>query len=70
VHVWPVLCAPRAGGQALALKYGYRPHWGKQFYVGRDHFRAVYPKFDDFVTLRRELDPAGRFLNPFLSFLE
>ena len=31
----------------------YRPHWGKQFYVGSDHLRQVYPRFDAFVALRR-----------------
>lgn len=49
-----------------------RPHWGKQPYLwDRESYRALYPRWDDFVALRRELDPAGTFLNPALrSILE
>lgn len=41
-----------------------RPHWGKIFYQDRERMRQLFPKFDDFVRLRRELDPANRFLSP------
>ena len=49
-----------------------RPHWGKQPYLwDPESYRALYPRWDDFVALRRELDPAGTFLNPALrSILE
>jgi hypothetical protein len=30
---------------------------------------ALYPKFGDFMALRREMDPAGKFLNPHLAKL-
>ncbi|NYJ74630.1 FAD-binding protein [Allobranchiibius huperziae] len=50
--------------QALA-PFDPRPHWGKLFtYPGR--LDAAYPRLDDFDAVRRELDPAGRFLNDFL----
>jgi hypothetical protein len=29
--------------------------------------RARYPRFDDFAALRKELDPAGLFANPYLD---
>jgi L-gulono-1,4-lactone dehydrogenase len=29
--------------------------------------REVYPRFDDFVRVRDELDPEGRFANPYLD---
>jgi xanthine dehydrogenase iron-sulfur cluster and FAD-binding subunit A len=38
---------------------------GKLFNVKRDHFRAVLPKFDDFVAYVRSMDPAGKFQNGF-----
>lgn len=49
-----------------------RPHWGKQPYLwDREAYRELYPRWDDFVALRRELDPTGTFLNPALrSILE
>lgn len=44
-----------------------RPHWGKQPYLwDRESYRSLYPRWDDFVSLRRELDPTGTFLNPAL----
>lgn len=44
-----------------------RPHWGKQPYLwDRETYRSLYPRWDDFVALRRELDPAATFLNPAL----
>lgn len=43
-----------------------RPHWGKQFSVGKDYLRRVYPGFDRFVALRDTLDPQRLFHNDFL----
>lgn len=48
---------------------GGRPHWGKLHSLGRAELTALYPRFEDFLSLRRELDPEGRFLNPHLSKL-
>lgn len=48
---------------------GGRPHWGKLHSLGRAELEALYPKFGDFMALRRELDPAGQFLNPHLAKL-
>jgi len=45
-------------------RYGGRPHWGKQPYLHDvEAYRAMYPRWDDFVELRRQLDPTGTFLN-------
>jgi L-gulonolactone oxidase len=46
---------------------GGRPHWGKMHSLTADDLRPLYPRFDDFVALRRHLDPAGRFTNPYLD---
>ena len=48
---------------------GGRPHWGKHHSLGRDELAALYPKFGDFMALRREMDPSGKFLNPHLARL-
>jgi len=56
---------PRIEAQLLPL--GARPHWGKLFTVAPDEVRARYPKLGDFRALARELDPDGKFRNPFLD---
>ncbi|AKU17919.1 D-arabinono-1,4-lactone oxidase [Luteipulveratus mongoliensis] len=44
-----------------------RPHWGKMHDLDAGDLRKVYPKFDDFVALRDELDPNRVFENPYLA---
>ena len=46
-----------------------RPHWGKLHGLGAAELRALYPGFDDFLAIRRELDPDGRLLNEHLKRL-
>ncbi|MFJ2307342.1 D-arabinono-1,4-lactone oxidase [Streptomyces sp. NPDC087787] len=46
-----------------------RPHWGKVFATPPAVLRGRYPRLDDFRTLARELDPAGKFTNAFLADL-
>ncbi len=43
-----------------------RVHWGKLHFLTPEQLRARYPRADDFVALRRELDPDGVFLNDHL----
>ncbi len=47
--------------------YGGRPHWGKHHSGTKEELAALYPDFDRFLALRRRLDPAGKFLNPYLK---
>ncbi|GAB7044832.1 MULTISPECIES: D-arabinono-1,4-lactone oxidase [Catenuloplanes] len=47
--------------------FGARPHWGKVFSTDPAALRARYPRFDDFLALRADLDPSGKLLNPMLS---
>jgi FAD/FMN-containing dehydrogenase len=51
------------GLEAAARKYAGRPHWGKNHYATAADLRRVYPRFDDFLALRAQMDPRGRFLN-------
>jgi FAD-linked oxidoreductase len=43
-----------------------RPHWGKRHTRSREELVALYPAFERFCSLRRELDPGGKFLNSYL----
>jgi FAD-linked oxidoreductase len=46
---------------------GGRPHWGKMHRLDAAALREIYPRFDDFVALRDQLDPTGVFANPYLN---
>lgn len=53
--------------EALFLKYGGRPHWAKRFSAKAEQLSKLYPKWNDFMEIRKALDPNGKFLNPYLS---
>ena len=53
--------------EQLFLKYGGRPHWGKRFAAKDKTLSNIYPKWEAFKKLRKELDPNNKFLNPYLS---
>jgi FAD-linked oxidoreductase len=52
--------------EPIFRKHEGRPHWGKLNTLNADDFAALYPKWNDFLEVRAELDPEGRFLNPYL----
>lgn len=45
---------------------GGRPHWGKMNTLKAAELAPRYPRWNDFQRVRRELDPDGRMLNPYL----
>ena len=55
------------GVERIACQMGGRPHWGKGFFATAEYLRTVYPRFDDFVELRAELDPGAVFVNDFVA---
>lgn len=55
--------------EPILRKHGGRPHWGKLNTLGSADFEALYPRWKDFAEVRREMDPQGRFLNPYLKGL-
>jgi FAD-linked oxidoreductase len=55
------------GAEAIFRNHGGRPHWGKKHSAGPDYLRRVYPRFDEFLALRQQMDPGGRFLNSHLG---
>jgi len=55
--------------QAICLNHGGRPHWGKVHSLKAAQLSRLYPRWDDFLALREKMDPAGRFLTPYLRGL-
>jgi L-gulono-1,4-lactone dehydrogenase len=53
--------------ESIVAGVGGRPHWGKMHTLDAAALRERYPRFDDFVALRKKLDPTGLFANPYLD---
>ncbi len=53
--------------EAIMRSYDGRPHWGKMHTQTADTLRELYPRFDDFLRVRDDLDPEGRFRNAYLD---
>jgi FAD/FMN-containing dehydrogenase len=54
---------------ALLSEFDARVHWGKLHFLTPERLHALYPRAQDFIDIRRELDPDGAFLNPHLREL-
>jgi FAD/FMN-containing dehydrogenase len=48
--------------EPILRAHGGRPHWGKKHSLHGAALAALYPRWNDFMTLRRRLDPQGVFL--------
>ncbi|WP_180160016.1 D-arabinono-1,4-lactone oxidase [Acinetobacter sp. YH12054] len=55
--------------EPIFLKYGGRPHWGKLHSLNARQLQNVYPKWQDFLNIRQELDPKQKWLSPELQQL-
>lgn len=55
--------------EPIFRRYGGRPHWGKLHNLRDQQLAALYPRWNDFLKVRAELDPEGRMLNPYLKGL-
>ena len=55
--------------EPIFWKYGGRPHWGKWHSLTAKQLAPHYAHWDDFLAVRRALDPQGKFCNPFLHQL-
>jgi FAD-linked oxidoreductase len=55
--------------EPIFLAAGGRPHWGKLHSLGPKDLSKLYPQFDAFRALRKELDPTGKMLTPYMSEL-
>lgn len=52
--------------EAVLAAHDGRPHWGKMHTRTAEQLRERYPRFDDFVQAREQLDPERVFSNPYL----
>jgi len=52
--------------EAIFRRNDGRPHWGKRHTRTDGELRELYPQFEAFRSLRRRLDPSGKFLNAHL----
>jgi FAD-linked oxidoreductase len=55
--------------EAIFRKHEGRPHWGKMHTMTAEQLASAYPRWQDFLKLRAEIDPKGIFLNPYLERL-
>jgi FAD-linked oxidoreductase len=56
-----------AAAEPIFRKYGGRPHWGKMHSLKERDFAAIYPRWEEAMDARRQLDPDGRFVSPYLA---
>jgi FAD-linked oxidoreductase len=49
--------------------YGGRPHWGKMHNLTGRELSAIYPRWNDAMAMRREMDPDNRFVSPYMARL-
>jgi L-gulonolactone oxidase len=47
----------------ILRQYQARPHWGKVHHRDSEELRTLYPRFDDFLSMRDRLDPQRTFSN-------
>jgi len=52
--------------EPILRRYGGRPHWGKLHSLDSAALHQLYPELGDFLKLRQQLDPDGKFLNDHL----
>jgi FAD/FMN-containing dehydrogenase len=50
----------------LLADFDARVHWGKLHFMTPERLQALYPQVDEFIAVRRRLDPDGVFLNQHL----
>lgn len=56
-----------SGIEEIFKANGGRPHWGKMHTLQADELQERYEEFDRFSQVRREHDPEGIFLSPYLK---
>ncbi len=53
--------------EEILQRHGGRPLWGKWHTMKSDKLKLAYPRFNDFLKVRKEFDPDGMFLNDHLK---
>lgn len=55
--------------EPVLKKYAGRPHWGKLHNLTAKDLHALYPRFGDFLAVRKQVDPQGKLLNDYMKTL-
>lgn len=55
--------------EPIFRRYGGRPHWGKMHSLKAADFKKLYPRWDDAMAVRRDLDPENFFVSPYMAGL-
>lgn len=55
--------------EPIFRRRGGRPHWGKMHSLIAKDLKAIYPRWDDAMAVRREMDPDNRFVSPYMARL-
>ena len=55
--------------EAIFVRHGGRPHWGKLHTRTAKELKGMYPMWEPFQAVRQALDPHGIFLNDHLRAL-
>jgi FAD-linked oxidoreductase len=58
-----------AAAEPIFRKHGGRPHWGKMHNLTAADFRKIYPRWDDAMEVRRDIDPKNRLVSPYMATL-
>ena len=67
VHVYKgIECEPFFRDvEDILREYDARPHWGKMHYRDAEELSKLYPRWDEFIALRNQLDPQRTFSNAY-----
>ncbi|TJW17470.1 MAG: FAD-binding protein [Mesorhizobium sp.] len=55
--------------EPIFRRYGGRPHWGKMHSLKAADLKKLYPRWDDAMAVRRDIDPENRFVSPYMAGL-
>ncbi len=55
--------------EPILRDFGGRPHWGKKHSLRAKELAPLYPDWERFLKIRKEMDPHGIFLNKYLKQL-
>lgn len=55
--------------EPLFRRFGGRPHWGKKHSLTGSELVELYPHWEEFHRIRRDMDPDGVFMNDYLRDL-
>jgi FAD/FMN-containing dehydrogenase len=53
--------------EPIFVAFGGRPHWAKKHWRKGDDLKSLYPEWNKFQEIRKQLDPEGFFLNDHLK---